>query len=171
MTRYMGWALLAAAVPALLYVGLAMIKGRKGALETVFGPVKREPVDFPSLELKTSPNQFLVCPEGLCRAEPHLVPPEFSVPPEELRAAWMEMALAQNGVTLLDADEAQRQDTFEALTPLVNFPDTITVRFLPTGENGSTLAIYSRSHYGHSDLGANEKRIRKWLRLLAAKVH
>jgi uncharacterized protein (DUF1499 family) len=42
-------------------------------------------------------------------------------------------------------------------------PDIITVRFIETEHGRSTLAVYSRSVYGHSDLGANKARIEAWL--------
>ena len=45
----------------------------------------------------------------------------------------------------------------------MEFPDTIQVDFLSLGENRSTLAIYSRSKYGYSDLGTNRARIERWL--------
>jgi len=48
-------------------------------------------------------------------------------------------------------------------TALMRYPDSITVRFIALGSNRSTLGIYSRSHYGKSDLGVNEARIRAWL--------
>ena len=51
-------------------------------------------------------------------------------------------------------------------TALVRYPDSITVRFIALGNNRSTLAIYSRSHYGKSDFGVNEARIRSWLSAL-----
>jgi uncharacterized protein (DUF1499 family) len=44
------------------------------------------------------------------------------------------------------------------------------VRFLETPDGGSTLAVYSRSFYGRSDLGANKKRLDAWLEQLAARL-
>jgi hypothetical protein len=40
------------------YVALATIQGRKQALALVFGPVERERVDFATLTLKNTPNQY-----------------------------------------------------------------------------------------------------------------
>ena len=45
----------------------------------------------------------------------------------------------------------------------MRYPDSITVRFLPLEEGRSTLAIYSRSHYGRSDFGVNKERVDGWL--------
>jgi uncharacterized protein (DUF1499 family) len=152
---------------ALLYVAYAAANGKQAALALLFGKVEREPVDFETLKLKSSPNQFLVSPPGLCRnATPHLEAPVFELPAEALRERWMERIPKQPRVTELGADPAREQYDFQQASALVGFPDTITVRFLPAGEGRSTMAIYSRSHYGRSDLGVNEKRIREWLELL-----
>ena len=154
----------AIAVVALIYGILMATMGKKEALAAVFGPVVRRPVDFPSLELRPTPNQFLVCPPGYCKqATPHMESPAYQMPVGELRDAFLRMATSHAGVTLLSSDQEGEQYTLEALTPLMGFPDTVTVRFLPAGEGRSTLAVYSRSHYGKSDFGANEKRIRGWL--------
>jgi uncharacterized protein (DUF1499 family) len=146
-----------------VYGALVSIKGRKGALAVVFGPIDRKPVNFATLQLKPSPNQYLVCPEGFCAAEAHVAAPSFSVPVDELQTAWFEVVAAQPSTTIIASDSAERQFDIETLTPLVGYPDTITVRFLELPEGRSTLAIYSRSHYGHSDVGANKKRIDRWL--------
>ena len=54
-------------------------------------------------------------------------------------------------------------------TPIVRWPDWVTVRFIPLGEDQSTLAIYSRSVYGRKDFGTNERRITDWLARLSAR--
>ena len=108
--------------PVILYVALAMIYGRVGLLERVFGPIHREPVDFATLELKPSPNQYLVCPPGLCRAKPHEKSPEFEVPLEKLRAAWLHVIQRQPRVTLLSSDPGQDQYEYQALTAGVPLP-------------------------------------------------
>ena len=158
------WLILAGIAFLVLYAGL---KGRKQMWAMIYGPVVREQVEFETLKLKPSPNQRLVCPAGLCRnAAPHAEPPIFDMPPQSLRERWMERIAGLPLVEQIDADPDLEQYSYEALTPLLRFPDTITVRFLPVGENQSTLALYSRSHYGYSDLGANEKRVKDWLERL-----
>lgn len=122
-------------------------------------------IDFATLQKKPSPNQFLVAPAGLAKETPDLEAPTFSIPPAELRARWAERVGELPRVQALARDDAILQDDYRQRTPLMGYPDTITVRFLPH-ESGSTLAVYSRSHFGHSDLGANEKRVREWLALL-----
>jgi uncharacterized protein (DUF1499 family) len=45
----------------------------------------------------------------------------------------------------------------------MRFPDTVDIEVLPVGDNQSTLAIYSRSLIGRSDLGVNRARVERWL--------
>jgi uncharacterized protein (DUF1499 family) len=164
------YSLLGLLVLGVAYAALAAVQGRKQALALVFGPVQREPVDFSTLKLKDTPNQYLVCPEDYCAAPAHAVAPNFPVPVQELQDAWFELVSTQPSTRVIASDEAARQFDIETLTPLVGFPDTITVRCLETPDGGSTMAIYSRSFYGKSDLGANKKRLDAWLGQLAARL-
>ena len=62
-----------------------------------------------------------------------------------------------------------RQYDYMQRSWLFRFPDTVTVRFIALGAGRSTLAVYSRSHYGYSDLGVNQARVRAWLSALNPK--
>ncbi len=162
-------AAVAAAFVALALLGAAGAAwfGKAELWAKLLGPVHREPVDFATLRKRPSPNQFLVCPPDLCREPGDLAAPSFAHSAEELRDRWLARIGELPRVTLLAGDPDRLQYDFEVRTPLLGFPDAVTVRFLARPNGGSTLAVYSRSHYGHSDLGANEKRIRDWLQRLA----
>ena len=54
------------------------------------------------------------------------------------------------------------QDRYVQRSATMSFPDTINVRFIALSDSTSTLAIYSRSQLGHSDIGVNLARIRLW---------
>jgi uncharacterized protein (DUF1499 family) len=157
--------------PVVLYVALASIYGRVGMLEKAFGPIERAPVDFSTLELKASPNQYLVCPPELCLAKPHAPSPIFEASLEELRTAWQRVIESQPRVTLLSSDSNAEQYEYQALTPVIHFPDAVTVRLLPANEGRSTIAVYSRSHYGYGDLGVNRGRVQTWLGELAQELN
>lgn len=94
--------------------------------------------------------------------------PVFDATPEEVFAALDEIILA----TPKTRRWAEGPDAFHASyivrTPLVGFPDYVSVRVLPT-EGGATYAIYSRSRFGRSDLGANAARIGEWRGALAER--
>jgi len=89
--------------------------------------------------------------------------PTFAGPADALQRRWMKMLAAQPRIEHGAADEAALQYDYIQRSGLMNFPDSITVRFIPLTPDSSSLAIYSRSHYGRSDFGVNESRIRAWL--------
>ena len=131
-------------------------------------PGDHRAVRFESLVLTSNPNQYLVCPPGLCaKAKAHKESPQFDRTADDLRAAFENVILKSEAVTKM----AESEDTLDvvARTPIVRWPDWVTVRFIPLGEDRSTLAIYSRSVYGRSDFGANEGRITDWLARLSAQ--
>jgi uncharacterized protein (DUF1499 family) len=73
-------------------------------------------------------------------------------------------------VTTVELDEASLTDRYIQRSERLGFPDTIVVRFIDYPEGRSSLAIYSRSQLGESDLGANKARIERWLSKLAEQV-
>ena len=113
-------------------------------------------MDFKTFKLTRKPNQYLVAPEGLCEnATPHRTAPVFPVDPQKLEDAFADVALAEPRVTRKASDDGQRD--FVQRSALMRFPDTITFEAIDLGNGKSTLAIYSRSAIGHSDLGVNKK--------------
>lgn len=151
------------ALLVLTYGALAWRHGREGALEKLLGPIERIPFEFAHLQLTAKPNQYLVCPKELCTAVAHREASVYEVSASELHRAWDEVATRQPGVTFLGGDDQTGYYDYEARTPLLRFPDTVTVWFIPISMTRSTLAVYSRSHYGYSDGGANKKRVDAWL--------
>ena len=142
---------------------LTVVTGREKTLEIIFGPMDLTAVDFASLQLGGKSNQFLVCPDGYCAATAHMVSPVFDGSAEDLKQRWTAMLAKQPRIEAGAADEGALQYDYIQRSETVRFPDSITVRFIPLEENKATLAIFSRSHYGHSDFGVNEKRVRAWL--------
>ena len=51
-------------------------------------------------------------------------------------------------------------------TPLLQFPDIVTIEFIALAADRSTLALYSRARYGRSDFGTNRRRVLRWLNRL-----
>ncbi len=67
-------------------------------------------------------------------------------------------------------DEVALTARYVQRTALLGFPDTIVVRFVAVGAERSSIALYSRSKFGYSDLGANKARLERWLAALAREV-
>ena len=145
---------------------LVFVAGREKTLEIIFGPMKLASIDFASLKLTSKPNQFLVCPADYCAAQAHLLSPVFNMGVEDLKQRWLAMLAKQPRIESGAADYDAMQYDYIQRSEIVRFPDSITVRFIPLKDGQATLAVYSRSHYGHGDQGVNEARIRAWLALL-----
>jgi uncharacterized protein (DUF1499 family) len=127
------------------------------------------PMDMARIERPASPNTALAGPAvpGKDTATtPDIATPTYDVPATRLFAAIRAVAAAQPR-TFLAADYPDRlQDHWVARSAVFNFPDLVTVQVVAQGENASTLVLYSRSVYGHSDLGVNQRRLHVWLAAL-----
>ncbi len=153
------------ALIVLLALGIALM-GRERALAIAFGPVTYTPIDFRTLKRTPRPNQYLVCPPDLCTTETDAISPVYDVTDTVLKTAWFAIMAEQPRTVQEGQSPDARQYDFVQRSKFFRFPDTITVKFIALPTHRSTLAIYSRSHYGHSDLGVNRKRIEGWLQRL-----
>ncbi|MDF1653828.1 MAG: DUF1499 domain-containing protein [Coxiellaceae bacterium] len=114
--------------------------------------------------MSNKPHYCLVSPD--CRGERCIKSPVFSISIEKLQNRWQQMIAQQPRVTLLKQDKTKHQAQYVQRSKWLRFPDLIDVKFAATNDNQSTLYAYSRSVYGHSDLGVNCKRMKNWLAAL-----
>lgn len=119
--------------------------------------------DFETLNRPGTPNTYLVLPEGFSStAEADQVSPVFAEAPQALYARLVQLVSGRERWTLEREEASQLQLEAIAKTRLLKFKDDISIRVVPSGQ-GAALAIYSRSRVGHSDLGANRKRVQALL--------
>ena len=124
-------------------------------------------IDFTTLEKPGSPNTYLVCTPGICRAaRADEAPPVFAQNVAAVRAAIQ--ALAPNVSWRESADGVQ--GAYVATTALMRFKDDVDILLTPSADGGTRLCVYSRSRIGHSDLGANRKRVKKLIADLRARL-
>jgi uncharacterized protein (DUF1499 family) len=135
-------------------------------LDFLFTAIDDREINFETLKLHEKPNQYLVLPEGDFSSEPHQISPVLKVNVEKLIEQFKSLAEHKEKVELIRVSDDGKQLDFVQRTPFMGYPDTITVRFYSQGEDASTVAIYSRSSYGYSDLGANAERVKAWLESL-----
>lgn len=119
--------------------------------------------DLMRIERPSSPNTALAAPDGFS-PKPDVVTRAYPVDAPALLAAIGRVAAAQPRVFVL-AQAPDRTD-WVVRTRLANFPDEVAAQVMPGTGGGSALVLYSRSIYGHSDLGVNRKRIEAWLAAL-----
>jgi uncharacterized protein (DUF1499 family) len=118
------------------------------------------PLDFAALRRPASPNTALAAPPGLGASD--LASPHYDVPPSVLYGALRRVADAEPRVFVQARFDDAQQAAYVARSAFWNFPDLVQVAAAPDGE-GSRPVIYSRSLYGHSDLGVNRRRVEAWL--------
>lgn len=112
-----------------------------------------------------------MAPDGLCKeAKVDMPPPVYPVGAAKLRQEFLSVIISQPRVSHTLADEAGLYDDFVVRSALFRFPDLISVQAIDAGGGKSTLAIYSRSVYGRSDLGVNRARCLGWLARLNGAV-
>jgi uncharacterized protein (DUF1499 family) len=133
------------------------------------GPADQGPADFAGLVRSDKPNSFLLCPQTLCTSvTPDAEAPVFAMSAAALREKLHAITDAEPGTTRIDEDE--EGERYVVRTPLMHFPDTVSVRYLPLGPDSASLAIYSRSLIGYSDMGTNRARVERWISTLQASA-
>lgn len=125
-----------------------------------------EIVDFRELKPTTRQNLYVMCPADLCPDSANTPSPTFAMRWERLRDYWEEAARAQPRTELVWSGPGRRKLVYVQRTAVMQFPDIVTVEFLPAGDGRSTLAVASQSRYGRRDFGANRERVTAWTDLL-----
>lgn len=126
-------------------------------------------IDFQNLTRPKSPNTCLVAPsEFVSPADADEVSPVFDRQRLAVFDQIVGLAMERKGWTLVVADEATARLRLVVTSRWLRFKDDIDIAVLPVqGEPAqSTIAIYSRSRVGWSDLGVNSKRVNELLSVL-----
>ncbi|MBE7636630.1 DUF1499 domain-containing protein [Sneathiella sp. P13V-1] len=122
--------------------------------------------DFSTLKAPNKPNWFLLCDTEVCQnTKPNGQPPIFELSATDLKGRF-EKFILENSNAKVRLDESDQIEILDR-TSLVRWPDIISVKFVGLEGGKSILYIYSRSIYGHSDLGANQARVTKWLQAIS----
>jgi uncharacterized protein (DUF1499 family) len=96
--------------------------------------------------------------------------PVFDVDVSQLAAAFDKVARADKQVEVLAGAADDGFATYVQRSTFFAFPDYASVTFVAVPSGGSTFSIFSRSQYGKSDLGVNEKRVKRWTDALTSEL-
>lgn len=107
------------------------------------------------------PNDYLVA-EGGDRA-----PLVLDAPPSDVAGRLDFIAMGEPGVERLAGSPEEGHVTYVQRSRLIGFPDAVSVKVSAEGE-GARVSVWSRSRFGHSDLGVNRARVERWLAALEA---
>ncbi|TFL17934.1 DUF1499 domain-containing protein [Jannaschia formosa] len=108
------------------------------------------------------PNDYLVAEGG---DRPALI---LDRAPQAVAADLDAIAMAEPGVERLAGSPEEGHVTYVQRSRLVGFPDAVSVRISPEG-GGARVSVWSRSRYGHSDMGVNRARVERWLAALETR--
>ncbi|MEL6258064.1 MAG: DUF1499 domain-containing protein [Pseudomonadota bacterium] len=119
----------------------------------------REFVNFETLKRPAKPNTALIAPDGLCKsATPDRTSPDFNVSPSALFEKVVALVQSTPDWKKVQVDAVGKRVRFVAVTKLMRFKDDVDIAVLEA-PGGATIAAYSRSRLGYSDLGANARRL------------
>ncbi|MZR30102.1 DUF1499 domain-containing protein [Sneathiella litorea] len=137
-------------------------------LKKLLKNVQRPQLDFSSLQRPRKPNTYLMSPPDYCLYPPKTISPIFEISSAELAEMFEAVVLAEPRTEKIGSLEINKdlQTDYVQYSKLIGYPDTITVRFIDLGGEESTLAVFSRAHYGYRDFGVNEARVKDWMRKL-----
>ncbi len=122
---------------------------------------------FETLVRPSSSNHWLIAPQGF-PGNPDETAPGYPVPVERLQSAFEDVIGALKSVRQVSKDGVLSH--YVDKTALFHFKDDIRIQFLSRGPGTSSLAVYSASRIGFLDLGANRRRLRRWLELLGKRL-
>ena len=116
-----------------------------------------------------TPNTALAAPSGFTPS-PDVVTQSYPLPADRLFTLIQDVAGTQARTYPAARYPEQLQAHYVARSAVFNFPDLIMVQVLNSGPDRSGLIVYSRSVYGHSDMGVNRKRVDAWLAALMTRL-
>ncbi|SOH93655.1 Uncharacterized conserved protein, DUF1499 family [Monaibacterium marinum] len=160
------------------WLAIAVIVGGLAAVYMIRN-VSHDPalwhVDPLTVPTPTTPNSFRMVPviEGydpVTEERIDLASPIYDANPALISQAFDEFVLRQPRTQRIAGTPETGWMTYVQQTELMRFPDYISVLFLDLGNGQSTVAIFSRSRYGRSDLGVNGQRVERWLEPLSSFV-
>ncbi|NPD20831.1 DUF1499 domain-containing protein [Alterinioella nitratireducens] len=147
----------------ILLIALALVAGL--ALMIRVAPMKpaRWHVDPETASRPSTPNAYILRDRD-GDAPAHVTP----LSPSDTAAALHRIVMSLPHTTRIAGDLAQGHATYVARTPLMRFPDAVSIKLTPAG-SGTRVAIFSRSRFGQSDFGANRARVARIVAALEAE--
>lgn len=146
------------------------IYGREKTWLLFFGNADLGAIDFKNFTPSKKPNHALFCPIDYCPNAKRSSPsPVFDIPANELKNKLLSLILSEQNIQQVASDDDNLEYRFVQHTPVMRYPDTIRVKFISLTDQKSTLAIFSESQVGQSDMGVNYKRVNGWMDVLEGK--
>jgi uncharacterized protein (DUF1499 family) len=155
----------------ILIVLLILVAGAIVTVRILVRPATTGFIDFTELKRSATGNDALACPpEFLCSTKVDLMIAPVPMSAAALVAKVKALPSVEPRTVMVGENDAELRYVLVQRSALFNLPDTINIAIQPLDAAHAAIAIYSRSRYGQSDLGANMKRVQRWLDLLGVAV-
>ncbi len=127
-----------------------------------------DPLTAPTPE---SPNSYRMVPQldgfaPLTEERVDATAPLYNANPALLSQSFDEFVQRQPRVQRIAGTPEQNWMTYVQESESLRFPDYISVKFIELADGQSSLAIFSRSRLGYSDMGVNQQRVESWLQAI-----
>lgn len=146
---------------------LIFISAAAGGLFYYVSTVEHNPaewhVDPLTVPQSVKPHSFRMAPPALTEEHVDSPSPVYSANPTLMAKAFDDYVLAQRKTARIAGSPEEGWMTYVQRSEKLNLPDYISVKFLDLNGGKSTVAVYSRSRFGHSDMGVNEARVMSWI--------
>lgn len=119
-------------------------------------------MDLRTIDRATTPNDALACPPNACKAKADFDSPVFAIAQKTLMDQIKRVIARQPRTELIASDSSLDQLVFVQRSKILGFPDTVWIQG-HVFQKRSSVIIYSRSNYGHSDFGVNRDRVSMWI--------
>ena len=107
-------------------IGVALVAVPAQLWTVIAGNPDLGPVDFATLKKTSRPNQYLLCPEGICKTEtPDAISKTYPFSPVELKEKLKGFGATAQNMVLVHEDNTTLR--FVARSPQLKFPDTISI--------------------------------------------
>jgi uncharacterized protein (DUF1499 family) len=156
-------------VMTLLIAVVVLAAGLVGAVRLPVRQADTAAVDFRTFERRTSPNDALACPPGLCQAPADFVTMPVALSVDALGARVLDLPNREPRTAIVGRDDAARHYVLVQRSLVLGFPDTVDIAIAPVDAGHATVAVYSRSRYGRGDFGVNRARLKRWLTALGVE--
>jgi uncharacterized protein (DUF1499 family) len=167
--RFLAVTMLAVFAVTTLAAAGGLAYGRDALWTDLFGQPDVGAYDFDLPKRTGKPNDSLACPEPsvACANVPvdHWTPVFEAAGPVVFDVA-RRLIEAMPGAVVVEDQGERLQLRAVVRTPLLRFPDTLSIRVREPAPGQAEVWLYSRSQIGHFDFGANDRRIRDLLRQL-----
>lgn len=120
---------------------------------------KPEAVRFKDLQLPSTPNYFVMAPEGFASVETKPESPIYDVDITTLEKAWHTMISKRRGFRLRSCSKNKRRYHYLERSLILALPHFVIAQLIPVNEEQSTLALMSYSIYGYFDIGYNRQLV------------